>query len=369
MRRRFQKGSLSKVGGSWIVQWWEDGHRRKRTLGRMTKAQAQAELATILAPLNNREAGPSDTCTFSEFMQQTYLPFYRRKWKDSTAATNQDRIRYHLVSEFRERRLGSLTRDELQSFLDQRAEAGLSFSTVDHLRWDLKQVFNMAVAEGYLRKNPAALLFTPREARRATKRQLTWDEVRLVFAVLDLRELLVCTLAIIAGMRPGEILGLQWGHIKHDHIDIRQRVYRGKVDSPKTPHSVRHVALSEGLRDMVEKWKSVSLRTDVDAWVFPSETLKTPLAKENCWRRHIAPKLKGVRLGWANFQVMRRTHASLMRELNIDPKIVADQLGHTLDVNLNVYTQSALAVRRDAVNTLESALNGAKWSRPVPAVV
>lgn len=369
MRRRFQKGSLSKVGGSWIAQWWEDGHRRKRTLGRMTKAQAQAELAAILVPVNNPQGVPSETCTFGEFMQQTYLPFYRRKWKCSTAATNQDRIRYHLVSEFGERRLGSLTRDELQSFLDRRAEAGLSFSTVDHLRWDLKQVFNMAVAEGYLRKNPAALLFTPREAHRATKRQLTWDEVRLIFAVLDLRELLICTLAIVAGMRPGEILGLMWGHIKRDHIEIRQRVYRGKVDSPKTVHSVREVALSEGLRDMVDKWKSVSLRTDVDAWVFASETLKTPLARENCWRRHIAPKLKGVRLGWANFQVMRRTHASLMRELNIDPKIVADQLGHTLDVNLNVYTQSALAVRKDAVNTLESVLNGAKWSRPVPAVV
>ncbi|MCH7986148.1 MAG: tyrosine-type recombinase/integrase [Acidobacteria bacterium] len=335
----------------------------------MTKAQAQEELAAILAPLNSRQEVPSDTCTFGEFLQQTYLPFYRRKWKCSTAMTNQDRIRYHLVSEFRERRLGSLTRDELQSFLDQRAEAGLSFSTVDHLRWDLKQVFNMAVAEGYLRKNPAALLFTPREAHRATKRQLGWDEVRLIFAVLDLRELLICTLAIVAGMRPGEILGLTWGHIKHDHIEIRQRVYRGKVDSPKTAHSVREVALSEGLRDMVDKWKSVSFRTDVDAWVFASETLKTPLARENCWRRHISPNLRSVGLGWVNFQVMRRTHSSLMRELNIDPKIVADQLGHTLDVNLNVYTQSALAVRKDAVNTLESALNGAKWSRPLPAVV
>src|SRR5258708_536505 len=28
MRRRYQEGSLKKVDGKWIAQWWEDGHRR-----------------------------------------------------------------------------------------------------------------------------------------------------------------------------------------------------------------------------------------------------------------------------------------------------------------------------------------------------
>lgn len=47
-----------------------------------------------------------------------------------------------------------------------------------------------------------------------------------------------------------------------------------------------------------------------------------------------------------------------MRELDVDPKVVADQLGHTLDVNLNVYTESNLGRRKEAVDALESALNG-----------
>ncbi len=68
------------------------------------------------------------------------------------------------------------------------------------------------------------------------------------------------------------------------------------------------------------------------------------------------PKLDNVGLGWVNFQVMRRTHSSLMRELDVDPKVVADQLGHTLDVNLNVYTETDLNIRKKAVDTLESAL-------------
>jgi len=44
-----------------------------------------------------------------------------------------------------------------------------------------------------------------------------------------------------------------------------------------------------------------------------------------------------------------------MRELGIDPKIVADGMGHDLDVNLNTYTQTSLDSRLAAVQTLESA--------------
>jgi hypothetical protein len=40
--------------------------------------------------------------------------------------------------------------------------------------------------------------------------------------------------------------------------------------------------------------------------------------------------------GWVNFQVLRKTHSTLMREQEVDPKIVADQQGHDVDVNLNV---------------------------------
>jgi hypothetical protein len=45
-----------------------------------------------------------------------------------------------------------------------------------------------------------------------------------------------------------------------------------------------------------------------------------------------------------------------MKELGVDPKIVADQLGHSVDVNQNVYTQTAVDIRRAAVNELETLL-------------
>jgi hypothetical protein len=81
MRRRYQEGSLKKVDGKWIAQWWEDGHRRKRTLGSVSsvpKAKARSELDAILAPINSRADAPSPTRKWSEFVTNTYLPFYRR---------------------------------------------------------------------------------------------------------------------------------------------------------------------------------------------------------------------------------------------------------------------------------------------------
>ena len=68
------------------------------------------------------------------------------------------------------------------------------------------------------------------------------------------------------------------------------------------------------------------------------------------------PKLKAVGLEWCNFQVMRRTHSTIMRQLGADPKMVADQLGHSLDVSLNVYAQSPVASRLEIVNQLERRL-------------
>ena len=53
---------------------------------------------------------------------------------------------------------------------------------------------------------------------------------------------------------------------------------------------------------------------------------------------------------------MRRSHASLSRQAGIDPKLVADQLGHGLGVNLDVYTVAALDQRQHAVQALETTL-------------
>ena len=47
-----------------------------------------------------------------------------------------------------------------------------------------------------------------------------------------------------------------------------------------------------------------------------------------------------------------------MRQMKADPKAVADQLGHTVDVNQNVYTQTPVETRAVLVNDLERLISG-----------
>jgi hypothetical protein len=83
---------------------------------------------------------------------------------------------------------------------------------------------------------------------------------------------------------------------------------------------------------------------------------KSRYQKGSVKNRNIKPKLQKVGLGWANFLVMRRTHSTLIGELGVDRKLVADQCGHTLDVNQNVSRQSPVASRLPVINQLERKL-------------
>ena len=358
MRTRHSTGGVRKQRGRWIGLWYESGVKKSRVLGfikDMTKGEARGAVAKLVAE-ERATSQSSRSLKFVDFVENVYFPYYTRKWKDSTRENNVNRMTVHLTSVFKDRELAGFRRDELQDLLDLKAKRdGLSFSVVDHLRWDMKQIFDMAVAEGHIVLNPALLLFTPREAKKPVHRAMTIREVQLCFGALDQRERLIAKLAILAGMRPGEIFAMTWGRLAATHADIRQRVYRRKIDTPKSDNSTRQAALSEGLLADIEAWRMVSVVTSDDAWVFPSERM-TPVSKDNCWYRIMRPALEKVGIGWANFQVMRRTHATLMKRLGVDGKLVADQLGHTLDVNQNVYTHSPVESRLDMVNQLEKSL-------------
>jgi integrase len=142
-------------------------------------------------------------------------------------------------------------------------------------------------------------------------------------------------------------LGLQRKHVGVDctQAAIEQRIYRGDIDTPKTTSSKRIVAIPPETAAQLREWMEL-VGKDPEAWVFASENPETPKWRDNIWRRYMQPKLEPVGLGWANFQVLRRTHASLGHEAGIDPKVSADQRGHGIGVALDVYTHSSTETRR-----------------------
>jgi integrase len=344
----------------WVLLYRDGSTRKYATLGlysKMSKSQAEAKRDELLNEVNARNAvAPDPNITFGEFLEGVALPFLRSKWKRSTAATTENRITHHLKTEFGEGKLSALTLKGLQAFLNGKAET-LSRSVVAHLRWDLRAIFKLAIAEGYADRDPTGALFTPKAAVTAESRSMNKEEVEEYVTVLEQRECVIAHLAIFSGMRPGEILALQRRHISGDcsKIGVEQRLYRGDIDTPKTNNSTRTVAIPPKTAKHLREWLELVGKSP-KAWVFASENTKNPMWRDNVWYRHMKPLLDPVGLGWANFQVLRRTNASLGHDAGIDPKVAADQRGHGIGVAIDVYTKAALSMRAEAAEQLENAV-------------
>ena len=359
-RKRFQRGSLSarKHGRVrvWVAQWWENGARHSKVLGRcvqISRSEAQTILAAILRPINEgRAPAVRPALTFDQFIQQVYLPHCKRTWKASTELTMVPIINNHLTMTFGDRLLTTITRQEMQDLLEAKAPV-LSRNVVAHLRWYLNGIFKLAWSDGLVEYNPASELRVPKCCKAGKEmRPLTEEEVPRYLGVLGVQEELMARLAIFEGLRPGEIRALRWGAFDEDVVRIRQRVYQGGFDTPKNGKQ-RESALSDGTMSLLRTWRAMARSSRPDALVFPSENPVSPLDMSNLWRRAFKTQLEAVGLGWATFQVLRKTNASLSQKAGVDPKVSADQRGHGLGVSMEVYTMSDRHQKRAAVKRLE----------------
>src|SRR5437879_5365353 len=56
--------------------------------------------------------------------------------------------------------------------------------------------------------------------RCPSRRLLLAEQVQTILSVLGLREQLIVQLTLFSGMRPGEILALQWKHVAETHVQV-----------------------------------------------------------------------------------------------------------------------------------------------------
>jgi len=68
------------------------------------------------------------------------------------------------------------------------------------------------------------------------------------------------------------------------------------------------------------------------------------------------PKLRKANLEWATFHVMRRTFATLSKQVGIDPHTRFAQMGNTVDVSENECAVSQFQDKLAAVRKMEHTL-------------
>jgi integrase len=221
----------------------------------------------------------------------------------------------------------------------------------------MKDMVRKMVAEEYLAVSIAEDLKTPKIAKRSDRsrlRRVSLQDYQKAWCVLGERERLACDLVLFCGLRESEVYGLKIHDlIKRGTLRIERSWYRGRTEPTKN-RRVRLVGIDFEIFDRLERWIEPLPDRSADAWVFPSERVVTALLPGNVLRRWISPRLQPIGLDWINFAVLRRSHSSLHQDRGTDPKIIADQQGHGLDVHMMEYVDSHLDRKRNATAALWS---------------
>jgi integrase len=369
-RRRFQRGSIRKRGKRqpiWELQWWEDYIKLDGTIGRrresiilgyvaeMPLKQARKEAEKRLGQVNAGKAIPYSTLSLREFVDQFFIPLALPVLKLSTRKRYQSTLNLHLLPAFGHRRLCDIGAVEVQRFILEKLGKGLGWETCNHLRNLLSKIFASAKKWGHFAgENPASIVELPEKQATREKRVLMPDEVTRLLAIL--REP-VCTMVLIAvltGLRIGEILGLRWENVDLDRSELRveQSVYRGSVGSPKTKGSRRTLPLPEAAVRALKRLALQSPDGNPERPVFSSRK-GTALNDTNLLLRHLKPAAKQIGLPWVSWHTFRRTHATLLQLAGGSAKDAQAQLGHShITTTLGIYTFPVPAHQRAAVEKL-----------------
>jgi integrase len=122
----------------------------------------------------------------------------------------------------------------------------------------LQAMFTLAVEWGEVADNPVRVVRKPRQGRqRAVQVTAPIDVERLRRRFLDERDVLSATILVVlayAGLRPGELLGLEVRHVRQETLLVEQAVAKGKLTVQKTGRAYRTVDLLDPLRKDLEAW-------------------------------------------------------------------------------------------------------------------
>lgn len=144
--------------------------------------------------------------------------------------------------------------------------------------------------------------------------------------------------------------------VKIAPLTVREAVYEGRFDTPKTQAGVRQIPLSDAALKLVANWRVRNKQPQPDALVFSTWSGK-PISPNNVLRQHVFPACEGLRLKRVTWLTLRRTYSSWAHQKGVPGKVVAQLMGHVkVDTTLNVYTQVIDGALRTAVDRVGSEL-------------
>jgi integrase len=360
----FQRGKRNPV---WIGRYREDvladGRRQRRqrsiVLGPVRavgKRKAEALLAERLVAINKGTRKPTVMITFEQFVVERFGPNIFPMLRPGTARNYQSLIRHDLLPFFGEMRLPEIGAADVQMFLAGKAKQ-LAAGTVLTLRNRLSKIFGTAQKWGYLQSNPAQGAQVPGQTEMRERIALSPQQVKGLLAELSEPFRNMVLLAVLSGLRRGELFALRWKHV--DLVDrsivVAESIYLGRTATPKTKASRRKVFLDGVVLDSLACLRPKQVQPD--DFVFHSER-GTPLNPYNVLNRVIRPACKRAGLPPISWHAFRYTYSTWADPTGESIKALQAQLGHNdSKLTLSVYTQPMPAAQRQVAAKVADVLH------------
>jgi len=299
-RRRIQAGTITQFSGRWYLRYWErrvekgelkrkrmshllgpaEGRERKHPPDDIERAAER-----FMSNLNNSAIQPEHVSTLSDFVESVYLPWVEQFKRPATAKSYRDLWEDHLkpvTSRYRKSMKDVRTCDA-QGWLNQIARGkSLSRNTLKHIKSALSGIFTLAKQQGYFDgANPMqGTAISPAATEPEETHALSFDEVQTILSVLPEPAATVFSVAAFAGLRFGELQGLNWEDYRDGALWVSRSVWNGHENEPKTRKSKAPVPVIKQLAlrlDMHRERVVAQLRRDTDSAIELDQAPRGPM--------------------------------------------------------------------------------------------
>jgi len=303
----------------------------------------------------------AENLTVAEYLKRWLADSVRGSVTRGTFERYEQISRIHILPVIGGVELKNLTPAYLQGLYRAKRDQGIGLRTIEYTHTTLSKALKQAVKWQLVSRNVAEAVTAPRPRKRE---MLTLDREASKTPPFDsegdrLEALYV--LAVTAGLRQGELLGLRWADIDLEAgtLTIKRSLWYEK-DGPyytegKRDHSRRRVELGASTmaaikahrkRQNQERLAYAGLWEDHDL-IFPDEN-GHPIRARNLARRfHKLLKRAGLEDLGLTFHGLRHTCATLMLLGDVPVKVVSERLGHAdVALTLRVYLMYYPACKR-----------------------
>jgi integrase len=350
------EGSIHRrKGGGWCAQYtvYTAKGRKRKTLYGKTRLEVAAKLAKALS---DREGGitfDADNLRLGDYLQRWLEDSKKGSVKRVTYEGYARQVRNHLVPTLGWIKLRALTPAHLRGLYREKTETGLSARTVGYIHTTIHNALEQAVKDGLVPRNVADVVKPPQLCKEEIQPLTPAQTKSFLEAVGGHRFEALYVLAVTAGPRQGELLGLKWEDIALDRklLQVKRTLSGTKggepiFSNPKTAKGRRSVKLTaravEALRRhrerQLEEREEVAGLWQNHGLVFPTR-IGTPMSRHNLVARSFKPLLKRAGLPEIRFHDLRHTCATLMLAVGANPKVAQETLGHAnVTITLDTYS-------------------------------